>query len=71
MLKYSRLTKGLKMMSWLIPDVRRRAVAFGAKFVWCVEHDRAIGECQDLAMADYGQPYFDNCQWITEEEMQQ
>jgi hypothetical protein len=43
--------------------------AFGANFVWCVEHERSVETCKRLAMADYGQPFFDNCNWITDLEL--
>ena len=65
-------------MSWLMPDVdeeqrtleaRRSAAEFGQKFVWCVEHERPVSKCRQLAEVDYGQPSFDNCQWITEAEL--
>jgi hypothetical protein len=65
-------------MSWLMPDVdgeqriledRRSAAEFGQKFVWCVEHERPVSTCRQLALGDYGQLAFDNCQWITEVEM--
>lgn len=46
----------------------RRRPELGVTFVWCAEHDRAVDTCRRLAETDYGQPAFDNCQWITEAE---
>lgn len=48
----------------------RKRPEFGHPFVWCVEHDRLVSKCRQLASVDYGQPAFDNCQWITEAEME-
>jgi hypothetical protein len=46
------------------------AAEFGQKFVWCVEHERPVDTCRQLAMEDYGQPSFDNCQWISGAELE-
>lgn len=42
---------------------------FGQPFVWCVEHERPVSKCRQFALADYGLPAFDNCQWITETDL--
>lgn len=34
----------------------------------CLEHDRPAFECTRLALADYGQPFFDNCDFLEPHE---